>query len=108
MNDLSSVEILIVEDNPRDLDLTQRALHDVNLANHIHVARDGEEALAFLFGENTASTPRLVLLDLNLPKVGGLHVLQRMKGDPRTGAFPSSCSPPRMSSATWRNATTSA
>jgi len=88
MSDLSSVEILIVEDNPNDLDLTQRALHGVNLANRIRVARDGEEALALLFGENATSTPRLVLLDLNLPKVSGLDVLQRMKSDPRTRGIP--------------------
>jgi two-component system, response regulator len=88
------VEILIVEDNPNDLALTQRALKKARLANHVHVCRDGEEALDFLFGENAYAcrpsdrTLRVVLLDLKLPKVDGLEVLRRMKADPRTKAIP--------------------
>lgn len=87
------VEILLVEDNPNDLMLTQRALKKARLANHVHVCRDGEEALEFLFGEATAGRrsgflPRVVLLDLKLPKVDGLEVLRRMKADPRTKTIP--------------------
>jgi CheY-like chemotaxis protein len=91
---MTSLEILLVEDNPRDLELTERALRKANLANRIHVARDGEEALDFLFGEGAfagrdiSQAPRLVLLDLKLPKIDGLEVLQRMKSDPRTQSIP--------------------
>lgn len=87
-------EILIVEDNPLDLEMTQRALRRANVANVIHVARDGAEALEFLFCEGAHAqrriddAPRLVLLDLKLPKVDGLEVLARLKGDPRTRAIP--------------------
>jgi two-component system, response regulator len=88
------VEILLVEDNPDDLELAMHALRKENLANHIHVARDGEEALDFLFctgphaDRSFDSPPKLVLLDLKLPKVDGLEVLRRMKSDPRTRAIP--------------------
>lgn len=90
----SAVEILLVEDNPEDLELTLRALRRANLANRIHIARDGEEALQFLFGEgphegrDVEDAPRVILLDLKLPKVDGLEVLQRVKGDSRTRATP--------------------
>lgn len=90
----SEVEILIVEDNPHDLELTLRSLKRHNLANHVQVANDGEEALQFLFGEgayagrNTDFTPRLLLLDLKLPKVDGLEVLRVIKADSRTKAIP--------------------
>jgi CheY-like chemotaxis protein len=89
-----SVEILLVEDNPNDLALTQRALKKARLANNLHVCRDGEEALNFLFGEGAQSKctlnplPRLVLLDLKLPKIDGLEVLRRLKSDPRTKTIP--------------------
>lgn len=83
------VEILLVEDNPHDLALTQRALKKARLANNLHVCRDGEEALDFLFGEDTrASQLRVVLLDIKLPKVDGLEVLRRLKSDPRTRTIP--------------------
>jgi two-component system response regulator len=88
------VEILLVEDNPQDLELTLRALRKGNLTNNIHVARDGAEALEFLFCEGTHAArkiedgPKLILLDLKLPKVDGLEVLKRVKSDPRTKSIP--------------------
>jgi len=88
------IEILLVEDNEDDLELTLHALRKENLANSIHVARDGEEALDFLFcnGNHTDRTfdkpPRLVLLDLKLPKIDGMEVLKRIKSDPRTRTIP--------------------
>jgi len=88
------VEILLVEDDPNDVELTLRAFRARNLANQVFVARDGAEALAFFFGEEThplrdiGVMPRVVLLDLKLPKVGGLEVLRRLKADPRTRSLP--------------------
>jgi two-component system response regulator len=86
----NSVEILLVEDNPSDLELTLHALKRHNLANHIQVARDGVEALDFIFGENeqVQHVPRVILLDLKLPKVDGLEVLKKIKGDSRTKTIP--------------------
>lgn len=87
-------EILLVEDNPADAELTLRALRKNNLANRIHLARDGEEALDFLFcrGAYEAraldATPDLILLDLKLPKVDGLEVLRELKADARTRPIP--------------------
>src|SRR6266581_350932 len=88
-----TVEILLVEDNPDDAELALLALKRNHLANRIHLARDGAEALEFLFGTDAAgqSEPelaRLILLDLKLPKVDGLEVLQRIKADPRTRRIP--------------------
>ena len=88
------VEILLVEDDPEDLELTMRALSDEHVCNRIQVARDGEEALDFLFcrgafsDRDPNSHPRLILLDLKLPKVDGLEVLQQIKRDPRTQSVP--------------------
>ncbi len=94
MSNPNAVEILLVEDNPDDLALTLRALKKANLANHIHVARDGAEALEYLFCEGTYTnrniedTPNVILLDLKLPKVDGLEVLLRIKSDERTRMIP--------------------
>ncbi len=88
------VEILIVEDTPQDLELALRALRKANLTNRIQVARDGEEALQFIFcegphaGRKIENGPKVILLDLKLPKVDGLEVLQRLKSDPRTKSIP--------------------
>jgi two-component system, response regulator len=90
----AAIEILLVEDNPDDVELALFALKKNNFANIIHVARDGEEALDFLFCRNSHSgrcfdqPPKVVLLDLKLPKVDGLEVLRELKSDPRTRAVP--------------------
>lgn len=91
---MKSNVILLVEDNPRDEALTLRALRKSNIANDVVVARDGVEALEYLFGEgahagrDTDEMPQLVLLDLKLPKVDGLQVLQRIRSDERTRRLP--------------------
>lgn len=88
------VEILLVEDNPSDVRLTLHALKQNNLANRVHVVRDGEEALEFLFQEGAYAVrtgsehPKVVLLDLKLPKIDGLEVLRRMKTSPLTRSIP--------------------
>ena len=90
----NEVDILLVEDNPDDLELALHALRREHLANNIFVVRDGEEAVEFLFctGRFQDRTfdhpPRLVLLDLKLPKLTGLEVLKLVKNDPRTKAVP--------------------
>jgi CheY-like chemotaxis protein len=88
------VEILLVEDNPTDLELALRALRMHRVGNRVHVVRDGEEALDFLLctgpyaDRDPNGAPKVVLLDLKLPKVDGLEVLRRIKGDPRTKTIP--------------------
>jgi CheY-like chemotaxis protein len=94
VEDLKEVEILLVEDNPNDIELALRSLSKHNLANKIHVVKDGEEALEYIFatgayaGKATNGTPKVILLDLKLPKVDGLEVLRRIKADERTKAIP--------------------
>jgi len=75
-----AVEVLLIEDNPDDAELTIRVLKKHNLANNLVHLQDGAEALKFLFESNT-STPRLILLDLKMPKVDGIEVLRKIKGD---------------------------
>jgi CheY-like chemotaxis protein len=90
----AQVEILLVEDNPSDLELAVHALQRNNLANHIQIARDGAEALDFLFcrgqhaDRSIGSVPRVVLLDLKLPLIDGLEVLRQVKADARTRTIP--------------------
>ena len=89
-NQDKAVEILLVEDNADDVALTLRALRKEHMANQIHVVRDGEEALAFLFDSQKPNHVhlKLVLLDLKLPKVDGMEVLKAVKSDPRTRRIP--------------------
>jgi two-component system response regulator len=90
----TETDILLVEDSPEDAELAIHALRREKLANNIHIARDGEEALDFLFcrgafaQRNFDHPPKLVLLDLKLPKVNGIEVLKQVKDDPRTKTIP--------------------
>ena len=87
------LEILLVEDSPADAELTMRALRKANLGNHILWLKDGQEALDYLFQEGAYATgpvarPRLVLLDMKLPKLGGIDVLRRIKADAERRTIP--------------------
>ena len=90
----NEVEILLVEDNPSDLEIALRALREHHLCNNVQVARDGEEALDFIFGRGQFSgkrvedLPRVILLDLKLPLIEGLEVLRQIRADPRTNQAP--------------------
>ncbi len=94
MTNYSAIEILLVEDNVNDVTLTLRAFKKNNLANKVFAVSDGEEALEFLFStgryadRNIKVTPKIVLLDLKLPKVNGIEVLRKIKADERTRAIP--------------------
>ena len=90
----NEVDILLADDSQDDIDLTLHALRAQNLANHVFVVRDGEEVLDFLFctglhaGRSFDHPPKLVLLDLKMPKVDGMQVLRQLKGDARTKTIP--------------------
>jgi CheY-like chemotaxis protein len=90
----AAVEILLVEDNPNDLELALHAFRRNNLANRVQVVRDGAEALEFLFctgayaNRDARQAPKVILLDLKLPKIDGLEVLRRLRSDERTHLIP--------------------
>ena len=94
MNETNVFDLLLVEDNPLDLEFSLRALRKANLSNRIHVARDGAEALEFIFCEGPhaarriTDSPKVILLDLKLPKIDGLEVLKRIRSDARTKMIP--------------------
>src|ERR1700739_2479392 len=96
MNNMENteVEVLLVEDNPSDAELTIRAFKKNNLANKIHHVKDGAEALDFIFAQASYSnrkienSPKVILLDLKMPKISGIEVLKALKGDERTKKIP--------------------
>jgi two-component system response regulator len=94
MTDMDAVDILLVEDNPQDAELMMRAFKKRNFANRLFAVEDGEEALDFIFcrGQYTerdiAHPPKVILLDIKLPKLNGLEVLREIKSDPRTRSIP--------------------
>jgi len=94
MEKFDPVDILIVEDNPNDVELTLRALKKYNLANKLFVVKDGSEALDFIFcrgkftGRKRNQPPKVIFLDLKLPKVGGLEVLRELKSNEETRKLP--------------------
>jgi two-component system, response regulator len=94
MKNFDPVQILIVEDNPNDAELTMRALKKHNLANEVYIAEDGEEAIDFIFAKgkftsrNLAKPLKVIFLDLKLPKISGLEVLKKIKSDPSTKRLP--------------------
>jgi CheY-like chemotaxis protein len=94
INEESPVEILLVEDNPNDVELALRAFKKNKLVNRVYIVRDGEEALDYIFcrgnyaQRNINHTPKLILLDLKLPKIDGIEVLKQIKSDPRTNSIP--------------------
>lgn len=91
----NTIEIILVEDNPADVEMTLDALKERNLANKVHVLKDGAEALSYIMnnvdcrkGQADANRPKVILLDLKLPKVDGLEVLRRIRADDRTKSVP--------------------
>lgn len=93
-NYFNEVEILLVEDNPSDAELITRALRKVNLANHLVHVKDGEEALDFIFatgsfsGRENKNVPKVILLDIKMPKVDGIEVLRQIKANSETKCIP--------------------
>ena len=85
---MDTTTILLVEDNPDDIELTLHAFRKHNLVNDLVIARDGQEAMDRLFASETGDVPDLVLLDLKLPKIGGMEVLRAIRADPRTKRIP--------------------
>ncbi|CAN2039921.1 Response regulator Rcp1 [Candidatus Magnetomoraceae bacterium gMMP-15] len=90
---MEQVDILMVEDNPLDEELALISLKDNNIVNNIHVVRDGEEAINFIFrkgkyAERHSCNPKLILLDLKLPKINGIEVLKAIRSDPSTKSIP--------------------
>ena len=91
MIEMHAIEILLVEDNPYDAEMTIRALKQQNLANNLHLAKDGAEALDYLFdadGSLKPDKPNMILLDLKLPKIDGLEVLRRLKSHGQAKTIP--------------------
>ena len=90
----TTIDLLLVEDNPEDLELALRALRKANLAHNVHVCRDGAEAVDYVFCQGAyakrqiADTPKVIMLDLKLPKIDGIEVLRRLRADPRTKTIP--------------------
>jgi len=94
MNDYQQVEILLIEDNPIDAELTMRSLKEANFVNKLYWVKDGQEGLEFLYRTDAYAArddddhPKLILLDLKIPKVNGIEVLQRIKSDERLRSIP--------------------
>ncbi len=94
MNADNAIEVLLVEDNPSDLRLVLRVLKEQNFGDHVHLARDGEEALDFMFSRGPFAAyplkvlPKVILLDLKLPLVDGIEVLREIRANPRTKHMP--------------------
>lgn len=86
-----AIDVLLVEDNPDDVEITKRAFEKGNILNRLHIVRDGQEALDFLFRDGKygdTPQPGLILLDINLPKVNGVDVLRKIKSDPELKRIP--------------------
>jgi two-component system response regulator len=94
MTSPQAVDLLLVEDNPEDLELALRALRKADLSSRVHVCRDGAEALDYVFCQGAcaqrhiADVPKVIFLDLKLPKIDGVEVLRRVRADPRTKTIP--------------------